>query len=400
VSVYWQFWVRLLSIWAITAMVMGVGPGFAAEITGLKEAAPAGESKADRDSRLRGLILGGADDDATVLHFSVLPDENDPTKSNTWVFAQKKGPQEVCITLNIDDVITRSYRPSEEPFEPVIPGVIRTTTTGQSGDLIGFNELKLFIRPHSADYDFKTNECFTAGGEDGCLIEDTTSCDQILTEEDQLCVGGGLAEGGCGGFDHAGAIDELRKMVALNEQAPIITAAGPIITGPVDLGPEDILQSPEFSDALGQPIAGSPISDIINSTPDVGGGGAQGNEVLVPDVLNLPQQAAEAKIVATGLRVGNVTSIPFGPPGGQNFGSLGLIRSAYAFTEVECREAGLTGSQDPSPRVVVQLNSSVDIGICEADAAVPEPPTLTLFIPGLIMLIGLAWWGVRRDRHA
>jgi len=397
-----QFWLRLLSIWAfsflVTGMAVGAGSLFAAEITGLKEAAPAGGSEEERDSRVRGLLLGGAEDDATVLHFSVLPDEDDPTKSNTWVFVQKKGPQEICITINLEDVISRSYRPSDEAFEPEVPSVITTTTTDQSGDLIGFNDLKLFIRPHSAEDDFQVNECFNAGGEDGCLIEDTTSCDQILTEDEQLCVGAGLTEGGCGGFDHAGAIDELRKMVALNEQAPIITEAGPILTGPGNLGPDDVLQAPEFSDVLGPgaPIAGSPISDIINATPDVGGGGASFDEVRVPNVLDLTLAAAEDKIVAAGLLLGDVTIVP---ADGESIGWLQPVRSAYALTEADFCQDKMTCAQDPNPNTVVRAGSSVDVAVGSLEAAVPEPPTLTVFIPGLLMVIGLALWIVRRDRR-
>jgi hypothetical protein len=397
VKFHGQFWIRLLLIWVLAVMTMGGGRLFAAEITGLKEAAPAGGSEADRNSRIRGQLLGGAED-PTVLHISITPDADDPSKMNTWVFVQKKGPQEVCLTLNVEDVITRSYRPSEETFEPTIPSVITTTTSGQSGDLIGFNDLKLFIRPHSADDDFEMNECFRVGSENGCLIEDTTSCDQILTEEDQLCVGAGLGTGGCGGFDHAGAIDQLRKMVALNEAAPIITEAGPILTGPVAVGPADVLQAPEISGALGPgaPIAGSPISDIINATQDVGGGGAAGDEVLVPNVLNITQAAAEAKIVAVGLKLGNVTVVP---ADGEAVGWLRPIRSAYAFTEVDFCQDARTCNQDPSPNTAVNVGSSVDIAIGSLEAAVPEPPTLTLFVPGLLVVIGLAFWVVRRDRR-
>jgi len=379
VKFHGQFWIRLLLIWVLAVMTMGGGRLFAAEITGLKEAASAGGSEAERNSRIRGQLLGGAADDTTVLHISITPDADDPSKMNTWVSVPKKGPQEVCLAINIDDVITRSYRPSEETFEPSIPSVITLTTSGQSADLVAFNDLKLFMRPHSAADDLRMNECFRVGGETGCLIEDTTSCDQILTEEDQLCVGAGLGTGGCGGFDHAGAIDQLGKMVALNEAAPIITEAGPILTGPVAVGPADVLQAPEFSGAVGPgaPIAGSPITDIINATQDVGGGGAAADEVLVPNVLNLTQAEAEAKILAAGLQLGNVTSVP-------------AIDS--------CQDAK-SCNQDPSPNSVVRVGSFVDIAIGSLDAAVPEPPTLTLFVPGLLVLIGLAFWVARRDRR-
>jgi hypothetical protein len=393
-----HFWVGFLLIWILSVMMTDVGALFAAELTGVKSSAPGTEAEAERESRLRGLLMGGAEDDATVLHFSVLPDEADPTKSNTWIFVQKQGPQEVCITLNIEDVISRSYVTSEEPFDPVIPSVIKTTTSGQSGDLIGFNELKLFIRPHSADDEFKANECFTAGGEDGCLVEDTTSCDQILTEEDQFCVGADLTEGGCGSFDHAGAIDELRKMVALNEQAPIVTEAGPIISAAGPIVGDDVLGAPEFSDVVGPgaPIAGSPISDIINSTPDVGGGGAAFNVVFVPDILDKTRQEAENLITDAGLVVGNVSTVP---ADGETTAWLSHIRPAYAVEEVDFCLDGLVCIQDPNSGTEVRVGSGVDFALGSLEAAVPEPPTVTLFVPGLLAVLGLALWVLHRDRR-
>jgi len=192
----------------------------------------------------------------------------------------------------------------------------------------------------------------------------------------------------------------LRKMVALNEEAPIITEAGLIPTGPVE--PLDILESPEFEDALGQPVAGSPISDIINSTPDIGGGGTTA-ELPVPNILNMTRQEAEDAIKLAGFTVGNVTTVP---ADGQNFGSFRLIRSAFAAPQPPASASPCLIEavcvQDPGPGCCLGATLPVNFATGIMQSEVPEPSSLALFITGLLLLVGLVWWRLRRDkrRHA
>ena len=178
---------------------------YAAEIVGAKEAETP-EGAAEELPVEAGAFRIGNAGDAAVVQFSILPALDDPTKMETRIFVQKKGGRQICLQIRSDDVVTRAYRPSgEDPFAPVVPTVLRGKTSGQSGDLLGFNEKKVFIQPHSAEDIFTENECFVADGQEACFVADTLECDQILEEQQEVCVGVGLTQGGCGGLGHANA---------------------------------------------------------------------------------------------------------------------------------------------------------------------------------------------------
>ena len=129
------------------------------------------------------------------------------------------------------DIISRGYRRRGNlPFDPTVPGEIRGQSSGHSGELVGFNDFKVFIRPHStADTFTDTNECFRVAEAEACFVADGEDCDEILREGDALCIAGGISDSSCPVTGHANLMRQLRVIVALNQpagEAPIITAAG------------------------------------------------------------------------------------------------------------------------------------------------------------------------------
>jgi hypothetical protein len=238
---------------------------------------------------------------ATVVEFSLVPSISDPSKIETIIFLQQGGGRKVCVNLNNDEIIARSYiKRGDETFVPAIPSEIRGLTSGHSGDVTGYTGSKIFIRPHSPEDDFADlNECFVAGEAEGCFIVGEEDCDQELVEGELLCVGDGISNSGCPVAEHANLTRQMRIMVALNQppgEAPIITAA-------------DLARAPELAipngDAEGDlpsgPAPAGPTAAII-----IGGGGGGGGGALipVPNVIGLTLEQASVAITSVGLFVG------------------------------------------------------------------------------------------------
>jgi hypothetical protein len=354
----------------------------AAEITGLKESTAA--DQVDRDTKVRQNLLGGLTEDATVLHLSILPSADDPSILETRIYVQKKGPQTVCISIDSDELISRSYQPStNDPFDPAVPSVITTDSSGYTGDLIEFNDLKLFIRPHGPADTFVTNECFAVAGETGCLVDEVLECDQMLDEGEEVCAGDALALGRCGGTDHASAIDALKKLVATNQEAPQETAAGPLGTaaGPATIG-DFVLQAPEVSTVFDRgTIPGPTLGDIVSTVQNIGGGDEL---VVVPNIVGLTLPEAEAAIESALLSVGTFTEVPVS---GTDSAWFNPVRRAYA-QDTSC-EPDTVCSQSPAAGSFAKLNSAVNgtIGVAQVDT--PLPPAIAIFLTGLVLIFGL-----------
>ncbi len=373
--------VNRLLILVVSTLLVVVGAsaaGLAAPITGANQAEPAAESERPPPSGPGAPAVIG-DPDATVIEFSVLPSADDPTQMETVVILQRGGGRRVCVNLKSTDVIVRSYRKSgDEPFTPSIPGDIRGLTSGDTGELVGFNETNVFIRPHTLDDGFtNSDECFVATDAEGCFLPVDDDCDQTLEEGDVACVMGTISRTGCSLADHVGLTRQMRILVALNQppgEAPIITAAD--IAGAPELAPPD----QPGATLPGGPAPGGPTD---GTTP---GGSGGGDLVDVPNVIGMTLDQATATITGAGLVVGNVTIQ------GQQTGSLmdTIVRPAHAQEEPKCCV------QDPvACQVCVEPGTSVDMVFCP-EAAIPEPSTLALFATGLGLLILIAWRRRRR----
>ncbi len=291
---------------------------YAAPITGSNQASPPpGEIQTPESDPAKLEALG--DPDAMIIEFSVLPSESDPNMLETTITVHQTGGARVCVDQSVSDVITRSYRArGDEPFTPSIPAVIRGLNTDNTGDLIGYNDFNVFIRPHGPDDEFSdADECFTAGDAEGCFLPEAVDCDQFIEAGEIVRVGAVIGRFGFSATDHANLIRQLKVLVVLNqpleEAPPIIVAAdieGPEITLPTEPAPE-----------APPPAAEVDVPVPILPGEDTGGGG----ELLVPPHIGLTVQNAIAVLASVGLPVRTVTV-------NLQFSSLdnGIIRSAMA----------------------------------------------------------------------
>ena len=193
--------VNRLLILVVSTLLVVVGTsaaGLAAPITGSNQAEPASESERPPPS-VSGAPAVIGDPDATVIEFSVGPSASDPNKMETIIIVQQKGGRSICVNQSTSDIISRSYRKrGDEPFAPAVPTEIRGLTSGDSGDLVGFNDIKIFIRPHSPEDEFTTSdECFIAAEAEACFVADQEDCDQHLEQGDFICVGDTISSSGC-----------------------------------------------------------------------------------------------------------------------------------------------------------------------------------------------------------
>ena len=377
----------------------------AAPITGENEPEPFGESAdaPDTPALQDPAALGPAsavlegDSDDMIIEFSILPSADDPTKMETLVILQRGAGRQICVNLKSTDVIVRSYlKRGDEPFAPAIPGDIRGLTSGNTGSLIGFNETNVFIRPHTIDDDFTSqDECFIAGEAEGCFLpEEGADCDQSVAEGEIACVQG-ASIAGCSVVDHAGLSRQLRVLVALNQpgdEVPIV-APSEVAQAP-EAAPEDV-----GSDLPAAPPA--PAGPTDEAPPiDTGGGGGAG-PVLVPDVVGMPVPVGIQVLTDAGLTVGTVTVT-------RQFSALDdlFIRSAWAFTCVgpnpeDCDNPNaITTDQGPDcvagTEVVPLTVCNNYMGVLVLSPDIPEPPSLALFAAGLGLLILMSWWRRRR----
>ncbi len=321
----------------------------------------------------------GGDADATVIEFSIVPSASDPNKMDTVIIVQQGGGKDICLNQSTSDIISRIYlKRGDAPFDPAIGGEIRGLSSGDSGELVGFNGIKVFIRPHSSADEFTdTDECFQVAEVEACFVADGEDCDQDLQEGDFVCVGDGISNSGCAVAGHTNLMRRLRIMVTLNQpvgETPIITEAG-VVTAP-DLA----LPSDEPGEPTSEPPAG-PAPEGPTADEPVGGGGA--NQVTVPDVLGKTLAQASGIITGAGLVVGNVTTEV------QHAGLRipSLIRSAHAQHCIPDTVA----DQDPDKDVSVLTGSLVHLELCPQAVAIPEPSSLALFAVGLGLLILFTW---------
>ena len=329
----------------------------------------------------------GGDTGATVIEFSIVPSASDPNKMETVIIVQQKGGKDICVNQSSSDIISRGYRPQgEAPFDPNVPGEIRGLSSGDSGELVGFNDIKVFIRPHSSADEFTdTDECFQVAEVEACFVPGEEVCDQSLEEGDFICVGVSISSSGCPVADHTNLMRRLRIMVALNQplgEAPIITAAG------IAAAPELALPSDETGEPAGEPPAGpAPAGPTAEATFTGSGGGE--NSVTVPSVIGLTLAQASGIITGVGLVVGNVTTQ------GQQAGFLtpSLFRPAHA----QACEPGTVIVQTPAAGTPVPPGTPINLVLCAQLAAIPEPSSLALFAVGLGLLI-LFTWSRRRLR--
>lgn len=329
----------------------------------------------------------GEDADATVIEFSVVPSASDPNKMVTVIIVQQKGGKKICVNQNNADIISRGYRPQgEAPFNPNLPGEIRGLSSGDSGELVGFNDIKVFIRPHSSADEFTdTDECFQVAEVEACFVAGEEDCDQSLEEGDFICVGTSISNSGCPVVDHANLMRRLRIMMALNQplgEAPIITAAG--LAAAADLA----LPNGDTGATGGDPAAGPAPEGPTAETTFSGSGGGE-NLVAVPSLIGLTLEQASAIITGLGLVVGNVTTQD------QQAGLLmpSLIRAAHA----QACEPGTVITQTPAAGTPVPPGTPINLVLCAELAAIPEPSSLALFAVGLGLLI-LFTWSRRRLR--
>ncbi len=321
------------------------------------------------------------DADATVIEFSVVPSASDPNKMETVIIVQQRGGKKICVNQSNSDIISRSYRLRDDaPFNPNLSGEIRGLSSGDSGELVGFNDIKVFIRPHSSADEFTdTDECFQVAEVEACFVAGEEDCDQSLEEGDFICVGDTISNSGCPVVDHANLMRRLRIMMALNQplgETPIITAAG------LAAAPELALPSGESGAPGGGLPAGPGPAGPTAGTTFSGSGGGQ-NLVAVPSVIGLTLAQASGIVTGVGLVVGTVTTQD------QQSGSLAprIIRSAHA----QACEPGTVITQAPPAGTLVPLGTPVNVVLCAQLAAIPEPSSLVLFAVGLGLLILFTW---------
>ncbi len=395
---------------ALAAVMMLATAALGAEITGETHTPPAPELAGPEPVEPAGLP-GGSEGGITIIDFSILPDPDDPTKMETQIFVRRTGGRDLCLQLRSDDVISRSYKKrGEEPFTPSVPGRLRAQTSGQTAALVGFNELKVFIKPDSPEYDFALNECFVVGSASGCFVEDLDDCDIHLEENAEVCVSGSLSGRACAGTDHASAFDTFKKMMAANESvvitteaAPLETAAGEVAEAPEVAGPIEAPSAETETEA--PPLVSEPtVTDPVTGGVIGGGGGGAGLEnPKVPNLIGLTVAQGKIALENASLAQGSVTI----EGGGVLTRNFSIIRSAYAFAPFECDfpdvppgtycAQSVAAGTEVCDTCEVKPNTEVDC-VVKSQGAIPEPAVLPIFLTGLVLLLLVVWRSRGRAR--
>lgn len=378
-----------LALSMLLGAVVALASAHAAPITGETQAGPATEPEPfvpalqDPAAVSDESVLEG-DVNATVIEFSIVPSASDPSKTETVIIVQQKGGKDICVNQSTSDIISRSYQPGDDaPFDPPVPGEIRGLASGDAGELVGFNDIKVFIRPHTPEDEFSDpDECFQVAEVEACFVPGGEDCDQSLEEGDYICVGDSISNSGCPVVDHSNLMRILRIMMALNEplgEEPIITAAdlarAPDLAVPNGTAGGQVGGLPAGPGPAG-PTAGPPFS---------GSGGGQ-NLVSVPNVIGLTLEQASAAITSVGLVLGSV--VTQSQQASHPFPSL--IRVAHAQDPPE------VVSQTPPAGTLVPLSFPVSVVLSAAAGDIPEPSALALFTLGLGLLVLLTWRQRRR----
>lgn len=384
---------RSMSAWALSLVLAAAASahGFAAPITGETQPDPSGAPAeapplpALQDPAAQAPTQPAFDGspDATVLEFSIVPSASDPNKMETVIIVQQQGGKNICVNQSTGDIISRGYRRrGNEPFDPPVPSELRGLTSGDSGELVGFNDIKVFIRPHSSADEFtNTDECFQVSDVEACFVPDAEDCDQLLHQGDFICVGDSISNSGCPVVDHANLMRQLRILMALNAppgETPIITAA--------DLGRAPELAPQNGEGAPGGLPAGAGPAGPTAGAPFSGSGGGV-DLIPVPNVVGMTLQQASAAITAVGLTVGNVTTE--GEAAGLSIPSIISPARAQAPQSVV--------SQTPPAGTLVPALTPVSLVLSAAAADIPEPSSLALFVMGLGLLVLVTRW--QRRRH-
>lgn len=327
----------------------------------------------------------------TVIEFSVQPSATDPDKMETVIVVQQSGGKKICVNHNSTDLLVRAYTSAANPFDPTVPSEIVGQTTGDRGQFVGFNNAKLFIRPASGEDIFDNpTECFIVDGIEGCFVPDDDDCDQELAQGDYVCVADVIRQGGCNLGDHTDLERQLRIMLALNAPLgtePIITAAG------IRQTPE-ISQAPDFGGQAGGLPGGFGAAPGFSTGFSGSGGGAL---IPVPNVVGLSLSRAQSRITGVGLSVGRIRASQQSSVG--QLGGL-MIRSAYAQTGLSNLPSNLTPAsvvvgQTPVAGFLCTPGCPVNLVAAPAEAAIPEPSTLSLSAVGFGMVL-LVVWATRR----
>lgn len=375
---------RMLPLVFSLLLGLAVAPAsaLAAPITGETQPEPLGEAPGPVTLQdpaalpVEPTIEGGAD--ATVVEFSIIPSASDPNKVETVIIVQQKGGKNICLNQSNSDIISRGYlRRGDAPFDPAVPSEIRGLSSGDSGELVGFNDIKVFIRPHSSADEFTDpDECFRVAEVEACFVAGSEDCDQVLEEGDFICVGDGISNSGCPVVDHANLMRQLRIIVALNQplgETPIITAA--------DVAAAPVLELP--SGEPGEPGGEPPAAPAGPTDGPVFGGGGGEILVAVPNVIGLTAPQANGVITGVGLVLGSVTIQD--QEAGLRIPSI--IRPAHT----QACEPDTVITQTPPAGTLVPLGTPVNLVLCAQPAAIPEPSSLGLFAVGLGLLILFTW---------
>ncbi len=164
----------------------------------------------------------------------------------------------------------------------------------------------------------------------------------------------------------------LRILIALNQPDQEAEALGAIVT---EAGPQIPEPSAEIEPTLVFPSAElpPPPTDIVETVS----GGSGVASVIVPFVVGLGLEEAQAKIVAASLTIGTVTIE------NTTVGSLGnlMIRTAKAQAP-----EGTVLKQDPVGGTAVPEFTPVALDVAGAPIPISEPASLILFALGLVIL--------------
>lgn len=320
--------------------------------------------------------------DAAVIHFSVLPSPANPDRFETTIFVQKDGGRRICVNHTSPTIIVRSYQSGSDQFEPDIPAPIEGEESNDVGELAGFNNKKLFIRPRDTDDRFDSpEERFSVGQYEGNFQRDEFECDQELTEGDFACLDDVIRTMNCDLTQHASQVRDLRMMIAMNSIPVIAPAAGRFNGFP---GPGS---GPSL---FGQPSGQIGAAPVFSGS--FGGSGSDGL-LLVPNVVGLPLPSAISVIATSGFVLGSVKQ--------QSSSTANLLKGLFISTaHAQEVTGGTVINQTPTggtrQQPGIKVNLIVQGGL--SPVSVPEPSSLSIFVVGMLIMGGAYLYFRRRQR--